>query len=436
MRSVALARGSTGSADGPQDDRGRTSPASSDIAPRRTQTPDKRRNPDYRVVMPDGSAILTLTLHSKIAEIGAADWDACAGADNPFVSHAFLSALEDSGSANSRTGWLPQHAALRNVDGTLVAVAPIYAKSHSYGEYVFDHGWANALERVGISYYPKLQVAVPFSPVPGPRLLRRPGTGVPVAAMANALEQACQSLGLSSVHITFCSEDEWRDLGEAGWLQRIGMQFHWENAGYTSFDDFLGALSSRKRKVLRRERRDANAAGLTFHALSGADITEAHWDAFYRFYHSTVDRKWGSAYLTRKFFSLLGERLGERVVLMYAENAGRPVAGALNLAGSEALYGRNWGCRGDFPFLHFELCYYRAIDWAIAHGLQRVEAGAQGRHKIQRGYMPKPTYSAHWIAHAGLRRAVGNFLSDERDGIRRDMEILAAESPFRKDGDG
>jgi hypothetical protein len=385
--------------------------------------------------MPDGSATLTLSLHPAIAEIGAADWDACAGPDNPFVSHAFLSALEDSGSANARTGWLPQHAVLRNVDGVVVAVAPIYAKSHSYGEYVFDHGWANALERVGVSYYPKLQVAVPFSPVPGPRLLRRPGTGVPVAAMANAFETACQSLGLSSVHITFCSEDEWTGLGEAGWLQRIGMQFHWENAGYSSFDDFLGALSSRKRKVLRRERRDANAAGLTFHALSGAEITESHWDAFYRFYQSTVDRKWGSAYLTRRFFSLLGERLGDRVVLMYAENAGKPVAGALNLAGSEALYGRNWGCRGDWPFLHFELCYYRAIDWAIEHGLKRVEAGAQGRHKIQRGYLPQATFSAHWIAHAGLRRAVGNFLAEERAGIRQEMAALAEESPFRKDGD-
>jgi uncharacterized protein len=386
--------------------------------------------------MPDGSATLTMTLHASIAEVDATEWDACAGSDNPFVSHAFLSALEDSGSANARTGWLPQHAVLRAEDGRVTAVAPMYAKSHSYGEYVFDHGWANALERVGVSYYPKLQVAVPFSPVPGPRLLRHPDSRVPISVLANALQQACDTHKLSSVHVTFCTEEEWSGLGEAGWLRRIGMQFHWENAGYASFDDFLGALSSRKRKVLRRERRDANAAGLTFHALSGAEITEAHWDAFYRFYHSTVDRKWGSAYLTRKFFSLLGERLGGRVVLMYAENAGRPVAGALNLAGSEALYGRNWGCRGDWPFLHFELCYYRAIDWAIEHGLQRVEAGAQGRHKIQRGYMPKPTFSAHWISHSGLRRAVGNFLEEERDGIRRDMTALAEESPFRKDGEG
>ena len=319
--------------------------------------------------------------------------------------------------------------------GEIVAVVPMYVKSHSYGEYVFDHGWANALERAGERYYPKLQAAVPFSPVPGPRLLRRPDAGVPVAAMASALEQACQSHGLSSVHVTFCNEDEWNALGEAGWLRRTGMQFHWENAGYADFEGFLGALSSRKRKVLRRERRDANAAGLTFHALSGTDITERHWDAFYGFYQSTVDRKWGSAYLTRSFFSLLGEWLGDRVVLMYAESGGKPVAGALNLAGDEALYGRNWGCRGDWPFLHFELCYYRAIDWAIEHGLKRVEAGAQGRHKIQRGYLPKPTYSAHWIAHAGLRRAVANFLVDERAGIEAEMAALAVDLPFRKGED-
>ncbi len=386
--------------------------------------------------MPDGSATLTLRLHQAIKDIPAEDWDACAGDGNPFVSHAFLSALEDSGSANARTGWLPQHAVLRTTDGVVVAAAPMYAKSHSYGEYVFDHGWAQAIERTGQAYYPKLQVAVPFSPVPGPRLLRRPGTGVSVATLAGAFEQACSSLDMSSVHVTFCTASEWEALGEAGWLQRLGMQFHWENQGYADFEGFLSALSSRKRKVLRRERRDANACGLTFHALSGPDITEAHWDAFYRFYQSTVDRKWGSAYLTRRFFSLLGERLGHKVVLMYAENAGVPVAGALNLAGSEALYGRNWGCRGDYPFLHFELCYYRAIDWAIEHGLQRVEAGAQGRHKIQRGYMPKPTYSAHWITHAGLRRAVANFLVEERTGIQADMRALAEESPFRKDGEG
>ena len=385
--------------------------------------------------MPDGSATLTLTLHAKIADIGAADWDACAGTGNPFVSHAFLSAMEDSGSASSRTGWLPQHAVLRRGGGEIVGIVPMYAKSHSYGEYVFDHGWANALERIGKDYYPKLQAAVPFSPVPGPRLLRRPGSGIPFAAMASALEQACASHKLSSVHVTFCTHDEWAGLGDAGWLQRIGTQFHWENEGYSDFEGFLGALSSRKRKVLRRERRDANAAGLTFHSLSGADITERHWDAFYAFYQSTVDRKWGSAYLTRSFFSLLGQRLGAKVVLMYAQNGTTPVAGALNLVGDEALYGRNWGCSGDWPFLHFELCYYRAIDWAIEHGLKRVEAGAQGRHKIQRGYLPKPTYSAHWITHPGLRRAVADFLVEERAGVEAEMTALAGESPFRKGED-
>jgi predicted N-acyltransferase len=386
--------------------------------------------------MPDGAATLTLSLHAAINEIDAADWDACAGDDNPFVSHAFLSAVEDSGSASQRTGWLPRHAVLRNEAGLIVAVAPVYAKTHSYGEYVFDHGWANALERTGESYYPKLQVAVPFSPVPGPRLLCRPGTGIGFGVFANALEQACKAHNLSSVHVTFCQEDEWNGLAEAGWLRRMGMQFHWENDGYKDFEDFLAALSSRKRKVLRRERRDANAAGLTFHTLTGADITERHWDAFFRFYHATVDRKWGSAYLTRSFFSLLGQRLGDKVVLMYAEKDGKPVAGALNLAGRDALYGRNWGCVGDFPFLHFELCYYRAIDWALEHGLKRVEAGAQGRHKIQRGYLPKPTFSAHWIAHPGLRRAVANFVDEERRDIEQDMAALAAESPFRRDGDG
>ena len=386
--------------------------------------------------MPDGSQEFTLTLHRRIAEIPAAEWDLCAGDANPFVSHAFLSAMEDSGSTDARTGWLPQHAVLRGPDGAVMAAAPMYAKTHSYGEYVFDHGWAQAFERAGGKYYPKLQVAAPFSPVPGPRLLIRPDSGVPVSALAGALVQACEQLDLSSVHVTFCTEDEWTALGDAGWLQRIGTQFHWDNAGFSSFDDFLGALNSRKRKVLRRERRDANACGLEFLTLSGAAITEAHWDAFYRFYQSTVDRKWGSAYLTRKFFSLLGERLGDKVVLMLATEGGRPVAGALNLRGADTLYGRNWGCVGDYPFLHFELCYYRAIDFAIEHGLKRVEAGAQGRHKIQRGYLPQVTYSAHWITHGGFRRAVENFLREEQEDVRAEMAALMEQSPFREDVDG
>jgi predicted N-acyltransferase len=386
--------------------------------------------------MPDGDpASLTLTLHPKIAAIPAAEWDACAGEDNPFVSHEFLSALEDSGSANKRTGWLPQHAALRDAGGRLVAVVPMYAKSHSYGEYVFDHGWAQAFDRAGGDYYPKLQVAVPFSPVPGPRLLSRPDSGVGVEVLAGALVQACGEMGLSSVHVTFCLEPEWAALTAAGWLPRLGKQFHWENEGYGCFDDFLGALNARKRKSLRRERRDAQAAGLQFLTLRGHEITKRHWDAFYGFYQSTVDRKWGSAYLTRSFFSLLSERVGDRVVLMMAEHQGKLVAGALNLMGRDALYGRNWGCIGEWPFLHFELCYYQAIDFAIAHGLKRVEAGAQGEHKIQRGYLPKPTYSAHWIAHPGLRRAIGEFLDRERPTVVAEMDALAAYSPFRQENE-
>ena len=381
--------------------------------------------------MPDGSGQLTLTLHPAIAAIAASEWDACAGTDNPFVSHAFLSAVEDSGSASARTGWLPQHAVLRDGAGRVVAAAPMYAKSHSYGEYVFDHGWAHAFERAGGKYYPKLQVAVPFSPVPGPRLLVRPDADVAPTELAGALAQACQQLNLSSVHVTFCTQQDWNMLGEAGWLQRLGTQFHWENAGYATFDDFLGALSSRKRKTLRRERRDANAAGLEFVTLRGGDISRKHWAAFFEFYKSTVDRKWGSAYLTRNFFPMLSERLGDAVVLMMAMRGGTPVAGALNLMGTDALYGRNWGCRGDWPFLHFELCYYRAIDFAIAHGLKRVEAGAQGEHKIQRGYLPKPTYSAHYIAHPGLRRAIAEFLEAERLEKLEQMAALSEYSPFR-----
>ena len=376
---------------------------------------------------------LNMTLHPSIGEISPGDWNACAGDENPFVSHEFLSAVEDSGSATARSGWMPQHAVLRDAADRVVAAAPMYAKSHSQGEYVFDHGWANAFERAGGDYYPKLQVAVPFSPVPGPRLLLNPQCGVPASALADALAQACRQMKLSSVHVTFCSEADWTALAEAGWLQRLGTQFHWENAKFSSFDDFLGAMSSRKRKTIRRERRDANAAGLEFKALRGPEISKAEWDAFYGFYMSTSDRKWGNAYLTREFFTLLSERLGDAVVLMMAFHGGKPVAGALNLLGREALFGRNWGCVGEWPFLHFELCYYRAIDFAIENGLARVEAGAQGEHKIQRGYLPKLTYSAHWIAHAGLRRAIANFVEEERLERLAQMEEFAEYSPFRQE---
>ncbi|HEY1856125.1 GNAT family N-acetyltransferase [Acidocella sp.] len=382
--------------------------------------------------MADGTPHLSLEVYPKIADIGQAAWDGCADCDNPFISYAFLSALEDSGSVGKRTGWHPRYAVLRDTGGAIVAIAPAYAKTNSYGEYVFDHGWAQAYEQAGGAYYPKLQIAVPFSPVPGPRLLCRPG--LPAGAMAAALVQLAEELDCSSVHATFCAEAEWQALGDAGWLQRLGTQFHWENDNYKTFDDFLGALSSRKRKVIKRERRDAQE-GLSFKALSGTDLTRDVWETFYTFYTSTVDRKWGGAYLTPEFFPLLGERLGNQIVLMIAERNGKPIAGALNLRSRDVLYGRNWGSTEDVPFLHFELCYYKAIDYAIAHGLKRVEAGAQGEHKIQRGYLPQPTYSAHWIKHPGLRRAVAAFLRTERQDMAETMTALAAESPYKKNGE-
>ncbi|WP_207537369.1 GNAT family N-acetyltransferase [Sabulicella rubraurantiaca] len=377
-------------------------------------------------------AALSLSLHPSIAEIPAEEWDECHDG-NPFVSHAFLSCLEESGSTGPRTGWLPQHLALRNDEGALLACAPCYAKAHSYGEYVFDHGWADAFERAGGRYYPKLQVASPFSPVPGPRLLRR--GGVPVAALAEGMRQAMEALECSSVHVTFCTAEEAEALAACGWLPRLGTQFHWHNRGYASFDDFLGALSSRKRKALRRERRAVEESGLTIRTLRGTEMTPSHWRAFNRFYRNTVDGRWGGAYLTERFWRLLGERMGDKVVMMWAERDGTPVAGALNLLGPDALHGRNWGCVEEVPFLHFELCYLRAIDFAIEHGLPRVEAGAQGEHKIQRGYLPVETHSAHLIAHPRLRRAVAQFLEAERPAIHERMADLATLSPYRCEGE-
>jgi predicted N-acyltransferase len=378
--------------------------------------------------MADIAPEFTLNVYPRIAEIGQPAWDACAAGANPFVSYGFLSALEDSGSVGKRTGWHPRYAALTDESGSIVAVAPAYAKTNSYGEYVFDHAWANALERAGGQYYPKLQVAAPFSPVPGPRLLCRPG--VPVTAMAQALKALAEELDCSSTHITFCTQPEWQALGDAGWLQRIGTQFHWENNGYKSFDDFLDALNSRKRKAIKRERRDAQA-GLTIRALSGPDLTPAIWRAFYQFYLNTVENKWGGAYLTAEFFPLIGQRLADQIVLMVAFRDDTPIAGALNLRSDTVLYGRNWGCIEDVPFLHFELCYYQAIDYAIAHNLTRVEAGAQGEHKIQRGYLPRPTYSAHHIRNPSLHRAVADYVNSERLGIEQAMEQLGQDSPFK-----
>jgi predicted N-acyltransferase len=383
----------------------------------------------------DGSGY-GLSVASSLAAIDAAAWDACAGPDNPFVSYAFLSALEDSGSATAKAGWKAQHLTLTDPAGRIVACAPLYLKSHSYGEYVFDHGWAEAYERAGGRYYPKLQCAVPFSPVPGPRLLIHPDAAPEAARlMIGGMVELARQLKVSSLHVTFPTVGQWRDLGAAGLLQRIGQQFHWENRGYESFEDFLGALNSRKRKSIRKERREALDSGLEIRTLTGGDITARHWDAFHHFYLTTSDRKWGSPYLTRSFFTLLGERLGERVVLVMAFYQGEPVAGALNLRGTDTLYGRNWGSLGEFKFLHFEACYYRAIDYAIAHGLARVEAGAQGTHKIQRGYLPSETYSAHWIRDRGFADAVESFLDREREVIRAEMAALAELSPFRQEGD-
>lgn len=387
--------------------------------------------------MPDGRDAVAIKIIKSLSEVSPEAWDACAGTDNPFVRHAFLSALEDSGSATGETGWLGQHLVIEEPAGGIAACAPLYLKSHSYGEYVFDWGWADAYERAGGRYYPKLQCAVPFTPVTGPRLLvnqalpdgqRREMRLALIAGMA----QLAQNLSVSSLHVTFPTEDEWEAFGSAGYLQRIGQQFHWENKGFKTFDDFLGELSSRKRKNIKKERRAVHDAGLDIRVLEGADITEAHWDAFFQFYMDTTDKKWGQTYLTRRFFSLLGERLGRAVVLIVVEKDGRPVAGALNLRGGDTLYGRNWGCVADYKFLHFEACYYQAIDYAIAHGLKWVEAGAQGPHKVQRGYLPRRTFSAHWIADKGFRDAVSGFLKDESRGIEREMSAYEAFSPFKK----
>ena len=382
--------------------------------------------------MPDSLSV-TLRIETDITAIAASDWDACAGPDNPFVSHAFLAALEESGSAKGKTGWLPQHLVMLNDDGRMVGAVPAYVKSHSYGEYVFDHGWAQAIERAGGRYYPKLQVSVPFTPATGPRLLIAPGdnAGDVRQTLIAGLTAVAENRDLSSVHATFLQDQDRAAFEEAGWLIRIGCQYHWQNEGYATFEDFLGALSSRKRKDIRKERRGIGEAEIEMVTLTGGDLKPEHWDVFYRFYIDTSDRKWGSPYLTRDFFHRIGRTMADRIVLILARRHGEWVAGALNLLGSDALYGRNWGCGADFKFLHFETCYYQAIDYAIANGLKRVEAGAQGEHKIQRGYMPVQMESAHWIAHTGLRNAIANFLEQERAAMEAQITMLSEHSPFR-----
>lgn len=374
----------------------------------------------------------------RIAEVGREPWDACADnpayAGNPFVRYDFLDAVEQANCAVERTGWGPQHLVVDDEEGRAAAVMPLYLKSHSQGEYIFDHAWADAYERAGGRYYPKLLSAAPFTPATGPRLLVRPDID-PEEGYRYLLGGAlalCERYEASSLHVNFPTEPEWRWMGEQGFALREGQQYHWENRGYGSFDDFLAALSSGRRKTIRRERREAQD-GLEIRCLTGSELTEAHWDAFFRFYMDTGSRKWGRPYLTRPFFSLLGERMADRVLLVMARRDGRWIAGALNLIGDDCLYGRNWGCVEDVPFLHFELCYYQAIEWAIGRGLARVEAGAQGQHKIARGYLPRPVYSAHYIADPALREPVERFVERERAGVEADMEWLAEEySPFRK----
>ncbi|MGY4479683.1 GNAT family N-acetyltransferase [Bradyrhizobium sp. USDA 3364] len=411
------------------------------------------------------SSEITLEAVADIGAIPAAEWDACAnpkaGADsvhdleilaspgsagdcqtaagssyNPFVSHAFFAAAEASNSACPRTGWGPRHL-IAKLDGRIVGVVPCYLKSHSQGEYVFDRGWAEAYHRAGGSYYPKLQVSVPFTPATGPRLLIRDGVDREVigSALARGLRALCNATEASSVHVTFAREDEAKFLGAHGFLQRTDQQFHWHNEGYKTFDDFLGSLNSRHRKGIKRERREAVAAGITIHRLTGSDITEDAWDAFFEFYMETGSRKWGRPYLTRQFFSLIGETMSRDVLLVMAKRNGRWIAGAINFIGSDTLFGRNWGAIEHHPFLHFEVCYYQAIDFAVQRGLKVVEAGAQGEHKLARGYLPQTTYSAHFIADPGLRRAIADYLKRERDYVAEVGRELSEAGPFRKTAD-
>ena len=384
--------------------------------------------------MPDGRELASVRILSSISEIEAAAWNACAGGGNPFISHGFLAACEDSGSAVPKAGWLARHLVLEDSSGAVIAAAPLYAKSHSLGEYVFDQGWAQAYEQAGGQYYPKLLCGVPFTPVPGPRLLVRSGLedkAQAERALAAGMIELARRHEISSVHVNFIDEAQKPSFAEMGFLIRTGSQFHWTNRGYANFDDFLADLSSRKRKTLRKERAEALKDGLSVRIASGRDVREADWDAFFEFYMETGSRKWGRPYLTRDFFSLLQAAMPESIVLVLAERAGKAIAGALNLKGADALFGRYWGALEHHPFLHFELCYYQAIDYAIAHGLARVEAGAQGEHKIQRGYLPVPTYSAHYIRDPGFREAVANFLAHETPAVAAEMAGLSQLSPFK-----
>lgn len=379
------------------------------------------------------SKSLNVDILEAINAIGPAEWNSCVGADEPFAKHEFLSALEESGCTAANAGWMPQHFILRDDQGKLLGCSPAYLKGHSYGEYVFDWSWADAYERAGGRYYPKLQCAIPFTPVSGHRLLLAPDA--PKDSQAHLLEAMiarAKELHLSSLHITFSTVQEWEVAQENGFLGRIGHQYHWDNNDYTCFDDFLDSLSSRKRKSIRKERQAVKDSGITLKCLSGDEITENHWDAFYAFYLDTSGRKWGHPYLNRDFFSLLGQRMSQDIALVLAYQEDAIVAGALNLKGDQTIYGRYWGCLEDFRFLHFEACYYQAIDYAIKHRLARVEAGAQGQHKIQRGYLPQKTYSSHWIADRGFQRAVEDFLQHDQKVNDLEMKELSSLSPYKK----
>lgn len=383
----------------------------------------------------------SIRVETSFKDIDPESWNRLSGtskntraeAYNPFISHAFLSSLEESGSATSKTGWRGHHLLLENGDGQLTGAIPTYLKSHSQGEYVFDHGWADALERAGGNYYPKLQCAVPFTPATGPRLLTN---GIDDAAfrqvLASGLRQVTEKIGVSSSHVTFATDADMEALTDEGFLVRSDQQFHFLNSGYRDHADFLDALSSRKRKGLKKERRSALENGIEIDWLTGNDLTEGIWDQFYRFYMDTGSRKWGRPYLTRQFYSLIGERMADDILLVMARREGRYIAGAINFIGGDAIYGRHWGCIEDHPFLHFEVCYHQAIDFALAKGLKRVEAGAQGEHKLARGYTPVKTHSAHFITHPGLRRAIADYLERERSEVDEISDYLDEHSPFRK----
>ncbi|WDR03406.1 GNAT family N-acetyltransferase [Devosia algicola] len=383
------------------------------------------------------SAIFTATIYPSTAEISAAKWNRLipttdGRADNPFLDHAFFLALEQSGCATGQTGWQPQHILLENDAGQTVGLMPLFLKSHSMGEYVFDHGWADAFERAGGAYYPKLQCSVPFTPATTSKLLVPSHDPIISGALLDTAQQLATQRGASSVHLTFLPSNEAQLVEHDSWLRRVDTQFHWHNDNFDTFDDFLGTLASRKRKTIKRERRDALADGLTVKWLTGSDLMEHHWDAFYDFYEDTGARKWGRPYLNREFFSRLNQTMADQIVLILAYDGTKPIAGAINFIGKDRLYGRNWGAICDVPFLHFEVCYYQAMDFAIANGLKIVEAGAQGEHKLARGYAPTTTYSAHWIAHSGLRHAVAGFLEQERLAVERQQQLLEQYTPFRK----